>query len=49
MGERFAPVLAAWNADARLGRQAFHDRTLGFGAGIHAVDNFRQAAALSAQ
>jgi hypothetical protein len=48
-GERFAPVLAAWNADSRLGQGAFHDRYLDFGGGIHAVDDLRRAAALSAR
>ncbi len=48
-GERFAPVLAAWNADAGLGQTAFHDRYLGFDAGYHAVPDLRRAAALSRQ
>jgi hypothetical protein len=46
-GERFAPVLAAWNADAGLDHDLFHDRYLGFAAGYHAVSDLRRAAALS--
>jgi hypothetical protein len=48
-GQRFAPVLAAWNADAGLDHGTFNDRYLGFADGIHAVHDLRQAAALSAQ
>jgi len=46
-GERFASVLAAWNADAGLSDDAFFHRYLGFDAGYHAVPDFRRAAALS--
>ena len=48
MGERFASVLAAWNADSGLDHRTFYDRYVGFDAGYHAVDDFRQAAALAA-
>ena len=48
MGERFARVLAAWNADRDLDNEAFYHRYVDFG-GRHAVDDLRQAAALSAQ
>ena len=49
MGKRFAPVLAAWNADSRLNDDAFFDRYVGFSAGYDAVDDFRRAAAMAAQ
>ena len=47
IGERFAPVLAAWKADAGLSDNAFFHRYLDFDAGYRAVPDFRRAAALS--